>query len=248
MSGTWGIIPAAGCGTRIQPLAFSKELLPVGSSITSGVERPRAICEYLVERMIEAGVEKINLIVSPGKWDILRYFGRGMGGIHFCYTVQQQPSGLCDAIFCALPFIGKSERVIVGLPDTVWFPVNGLKYLPEDKLAFLLFPVSRPEFYDAVDTEPDGRVKKIYVKTAGLRDLWIWGAFSMPGEVFHQLYDLWISRSPRDEYFGTLVNAYIESGGEAVGVREGESYVDVGTLNGYREAMRLLSGNAHLVV
>ena len=27
----WGIIPAAGSGTRIQPLAFSKELLPVGS-------------------------------------------------------------------------------------------------------------------------------------------------------------------------------------------------------------------------
>jgi UTP-glucose-1-phosphate uridylyltransferase len=27
----WGIVPAAGSGTRIQPLAFSKELLPVGS-------------------------------------------------------------------------------------------------------------------------------------------------------------------------------------------------------------------------
>ena len=27
----WGIIPAAGNGSRIQPLAFSKELLPVGS-------------------------------------------------------------------------------------------------------------------------------------------------------------------------------------------------------------------------
>ena len=26
----WGIIPAAGAGSRIQPLAFSKELLPVG--------------------------------------------------------------------------------------------------------------------------------------------------------------------------------------------------------------------------
>jgi glucose-1-phosphate thymidylyltransferase len=26
----WGIIPAAGEGKRIQPLAFSKELLPVG--------------------------------------------------------------------------------------------------------------------------------------------------------------------------------------------------------------------------
>ena len=32
----WGIIPAAGNGTRIQPLAFSKELLPVGSRQQDG--------------------------------------------------------------------------------------------------------------------------------------------------------------------------------------------------------------------
>ena len=29
----WGIVPAAGIGSRIQPLAFSKELLPVGSRV-----------------------------------------------------------------------------------------------------------------------------------------------------------------------------------------------------------------------
>lgn len=29
----WGIIPAAGKRSRIQPLAFSKELLPVGSRL-----------------------------------------------------------------------------------------------------------------------------------------------------------------------------------------------------------------------
>ena len=28
-----GIVPAAGAGSRIQPLAFSKELLPVGSRV-----------------------------------------------------------------------------------------------------------------------------------------------------------------------------------------------------------------------
>ena len=45
----WGIVPAAGAGTRIQPLAFSKELLPVGSrEDEDGVERPRAVSEYLV--------------------------------------------------------------------------------------------------------------------------------------------------------------------------------------------------------
>ena len=51
----WGIVPAAGAGSRIQPLAFSKELLPVGSRLEGGVERPRAVSEYIVERMILAG-------------------------------------------------------------------------------------------------------------------------------------------------------------------------------------------------
>jgi len=38
----WGIIPAAGEGSRIQPLAFSKELLPVGSRFDNESERPRS--------------------------------------------------------------------------------------------------------------------------------------------------------------------------------------------------------------
>jgi hypothetical protein len=46
----------------------------------------------------------------------------------------------------------------------------------------------------------------------------------------------------RPELFvGTLVNEYLARGGDAVGARIGRSYVDVGTLNGYREAIALLS-------
>src|SRR5688500_2546591 len=56
--GTWGIVPAAGRGSRIQPLAFSKELLPVGSRNDGREERPLAVSEYIVERMLLAGVEK----------------------------------------------------------------------------------------------------------------------------------------------------------------------------------------------
>jgi hypothetical protein len=56
-----------------------------------------------------------------------------------------------------------------------------------------------------------------------------------------ELYDLWCERGRTDEYIGTLVNAYLAQGGSAVGVRAGEAYVDVGTLHGYREAIRLLS-------
>src|SRR5207248_9078287 len=66
-----GIIPAAGAGTRIQPLAFSKELLPVGSRLDGTVERPRAVSEHLIERMLVAGATKIGFVISPGKSDIL---------------------------------------------------------------------------------------------------------------------------------------------------------------------------------
>ena len=54
----WGIVPAAGKGSRIQPLAFSKELLPVGSRMEKGVEHPRAVSDYLVERMILGGARQ----------------------------------------------------------------------------------------------------------------------------------------------------------------------------------------------
>ena len=40
----WGIIPAAGLGSRIQPLAFSKELLPVGSTTEADGRERAARC------------------------------------------------------------------------------------------------------------------------------------------------------------------------------------------------------------
>src|SRR5215218_20730 len=120
----WGIIPAAGAGSRIQPLAFSKELLPIGSRLDDGVERPRAVSEYLVERMILAGADKICFVISPGKTDILEYYGAGVYQAYACYVVQPKPSGLCDSIFRALPLIAPDEAVVVGLPDTIWFPAD----------------------------------------------------------------------------------------------------------------------------
>src|SRR5438874_11563532 len=126
---TWGIVPAAGRGSRIQPLAFSKELLPVGSRMDGGRERPCAVSEYLVERMILGGADKICFVISPGKSDIMEYFGASYGDAAIAYVVQPRPSGLCDAIFRATPLVGQ-ETAIVGLPDTIWFPENALGELP----------------------------------------------------------------------------------------------------------------------
>src|SRR5919205_256997 len=105
----WGIVPAAGSGTRIQPLAFSKELLPVGSRFDGQTERPRAVSEYLVERMAIGGADKVCFVISPGKSDILEYYGAGDGSLAISYVVQPSPGGLCDALFRALPLIRPDE-------------------------------------------------------------------------------------------------------------------------------------------
>src|SRR6266478_4494681 len=68
---------------------------------------------------------------------------RGALAAHVCYAVQQRPAGLCDALFRALPFVAPEEDVLVGLPDTVWFPEDGFCRLARG-LSFLLFRVERP--------------------------------------------------------------------------------------------------------
>ena len=150
----WGIIPAAGSGTRIQPLAFSKELLPVGGRVDGAVERPRAISEYLVDRMITGGAKKLCFVIAPGKSDILEYYGGGsLDSATISFVVQPHPIGLCDAIFQAAPLIAPNEAVCIGLPDTIWFPEDALCALPDSQLSFLLFPVEHPQFFDAVRTD-----------------------------------------------------------------------------------------------
>jgi dTDP-glucose pyrophosphorylase len=234
----WGIVPAAGHGSRIQPLAFSKELLPVGSRMMDGGERPRAVSEYLLDRLTKAGVDKICFVISPGKSDIMEYYGGSYNGAAIAYVVQPEASGLCDAIFRARPFV-RDEPVVVGLPDTIWFPDDGLKMLPDALLSFLLFPVSEPRFFDAVVLNSDRSVAEIEVKSSAPHSNWVWGAFKMPAAIFHQLGELWCGSKP--EYFGTLVNEWLAQGGRALGVNAGETYVDVGTVHGYRQAMQMLS-------
>lgn len=241
MPDTWGIVPAAGRGSRIQPLGFSKELLPVGSRTGPSGERPCAVSEYLVERMVRGGADKICFVIAPGKSDIIEYFSGSFGDVPISYVVQPRPMGLCDAIFRAAPVIGDDDHVLVGLPDTIWFPDDAFGAMRDGELSFLLFPVARPEYFDAVVLDDDGAALEIQVKSETARSNWVWGAFKMPAGVFHDLHRLWQQRNRADEYVGTLVNAYIAAGGRARGVKAGTDYADVGTLDGYRAALKLLA-------
>ncbi len=238
-----GVIPAAGAGQRIQPLGCSKELLPVGSRVIHGVERPEAVSEYLVERMIAAGVTEICMIISAEKTDILRYYAERDYNAEIFYVVQRKPQGLCDALFRATPFASQHDQVLIGLPDTIWFPQNAYR-LPlernEADVNLVLFPVVDPRAFDAVVCDPQNHVVRVEVKQADAHSHWIWGAITTTGSAFRALRSLWESRHRADEYFGSLLNAYIAAGNSVRGYHVGESYMDVGTLEGYRQAQDFL--------
>ncbi|MBI4887585.1 MAG: nucleotidyltransferase family protein [Acidobacteria bacterium] len=228
----------------MQPLAFSKELLPVGTRTEQGLERPRAVSEYVVERLVAGGATRICFVIAPGKSDIVAYYGASTFSADVFYAVQPEPAGLCDAIFRAAPLVHDDDWVLVGLPDTIWYPEDALARLPPDPLSFLLFPVDQPQHFDAVVTDAENRVQEIQVKQPGARSNWVWGAFRMSGRTMHELRELWRLPERQDDMVGTLVNAYLARGGRATAVREGTAYVDTGTIDGYREALRLLASTS----
>jgi glucose-1-phosphate thymidylyltransferase len=238
-----GIIPAAGAGQRIQPLGCSKELLPVGARNVDGTERPKAVSEYLVERMIAAGAEQICMVISAEKTDIVKYYAERDYAAEIFYVVQQKAQGLCDALFRAEPFARLHDKVLIGLPDTIWFPENA--YLPALDLEradfnLILFPVADPTVFDAVNCDELGYVQEVQVKKKEARSHWIWGAVTARGESFHRLKLLWEARHRMDEYLGDLLNAFISAGNVVRGKYSGEVYMDVGTLEGYRNAQDYL--------
>jgi dTDP-glucose pyrophosphorylase len=242
-----GIIPAAGAGERIQPLGCSKELLPVGSRVVSGIERPKAVSEYLVERMIAAGATQICMVISAEKTDIVKYYAERDYAAEIFYVVQQQPRGLCDALFHAEPFARHHEQVLIGLPDTIWFPENA--YMPAlapsgAECSLVLFPVHNPSAFDAVICDELGYVQEVQVKKNEPTSHWIWGAVTVQGGAFHRLKLLWESRHRADQYLGELLNAFIAAGNPVQGKFSGESYIDVGTLEGYRQAQDYLRSNS----
>ena len=173
-----GIIPAAGAGERIQPLGYSKELLPVGSRMVNGVERPKAVAEYLVERMIAAGAR------ADLHGDLRGEVATWSDTLPSVITPRRSfmPSsrsreGLCDALFRAEAFARHHDQVLIGLPDTIWFPENafisanaaGVSAVSPADVNLVLFPAADPSQFDAVITDDNGYVSRVEVKQPKMR-------------------------------------------------------------------------------
>lgn len=127
------VIPAAGLGTRFLPAtkAQSKEMLSL-------VDRP--LIQYAVEEAVASGIEKIVIVIRPGREGIQQHFAparelelmleqkgeqdklkkvqRVTGLADISYTCQEKQLGLGHAVLMAKDFVGNEPFAVI-LPDDV---------------------------------------------------------------------------------------------------------------------------------
>ncbi|HXE31950.1 MAG TPA: hypothetical protein VN515_09140 [Terriglobales bacterium] len=235
-----GIVPAAGTATRMQPLGGAKELLMLGSapSPPGGPARLRAVGEYLIERILLAGADRICIVTSAEKPDLLRFFAQADYADRVFFVVQPRPAGLCDAIFRARRFVEPGEAVLIGLPDTVWFPATALRDGLRAHVHLITFPAAHPEAYDAVVPGFGERVARVEVKSCRDPRRRIWGAITAPGHEYLALERFWRVRGRGEQFLGDLLNAWIAAGNPVTYDCQGTRYWDIGTPAGYEYALR----------
>ena len=186
----WGVVPAAGRGTRIQPLAFSKELLPVGSCRKGDGERPCAVSEYLVERMILAGVDKLCLRDRPGKSDIIELLRRWLRAPRWSPMWCNPRPLACAMRFSSCPSSWATSRSLSGSPTRSGSRKDGFRRASRRQALLPASFLSRAPNFSTRSFSAGIASSKIEVKQPGDASRWVWGAFKMPARVFHELHAL----------------------------------------------------------
>jgi dTDP-glucose pyrophosphorylase len=119
-----GVIPAAGKGTRISELPFTK-ILP--KTMLPVLNKP--ILEYVIDNMKDIGVKKIYMIVGTNKNIIQDYFKDGGDfGVEINYIEQNNPEGIAHAISLVRNYVNGPFVVFLGDDFTI---SNSLRNLVE---------------------------------------------------------------------------------------------------------------------
>jgi len=114
------LIPAAGRGTRLEPitLAIPKELLMIGD---------KAVIEHVIDALKLINITEITIVVGWRKHAILDYLGSGERmGVKLTYVVQDEKDGLAKAVLAGEHVVRK-EPFLVVLGDNFFYPKNFLK-------------------------------------------------------------------------------------------------------------------------
>jgi glucose-1-phosphate thymidylyltransferase len=164
-----GVIPAAGSAERLQPLPCSKEVYPI---------RDRPVMDYVAERMRAADPRELRVVTRPDKRDVIEH-AEALGA----EIVTGAPGSLAVSIALGLRGLERADIVLVGLPDTLWEPIDGFVKLLEQidagaDAALGIFESEEPERSDVVVLDEHGSVRRIHVKEPDPPSNLVWGCFA----------------------------------------------------------------------
>lgn len=249
-----GVVPMAGRATRLAQLPCSKEILPVEppKGINNAGEGPRVVCEYLLEKMHEAGISRVYVILREGKWDIPAYLGDGSrAGLQLAYLMMGLPYGTPYSVDQAYPFL-QHAIVTFGFPDMILGPGNIFGELLEYQrmnhadVVLGLFPADRQEKVDMVEMSSNGRVKQIIIKPRHTELQATWGVAVWTPVFTHFMHEFLISHQKIAErepelFMGDVVRAGIKEGLSVYGVQvSGLPFIDIGTPDDLERSIRRL--------
>jgi NDP-sugar pyrophosphorylase family protein len=162
-----GIVPAAGHARRLQPLAGSKELLPV---------RGRPVIDHLIDRMQAAACHEIRIVTRPAKGDV-RSHAEARGAV----VVAGEPATVPASLELGLAGLDPDDQILFGFPDTLWGPADGFVQLAErlerHEVVLGVFRSAEPERGDVVTLEGDA-VTRIETKPAEPEGNLVWGCLA----------------------------------------------------------------------
>jgi glucose-1-phosphate thymidylyltransferase len=247
-----GVVPMAGCATRLAGLACSKEIYPIGRGATDNAgQHPRVVCEHLLKKMHTASINSIYIVLREGKWDIPAYLGDGSkAGLQLAYLMMGLPYGTPYSVDQAFPFV-RQATVALGFPDMIFGPEDVFTTLLEHQqssdadVVLGLFPADRPEKVDMVDLDDDGNVRRIIVKPphTDLHDTWgvaVWAPTFT--DFMHEFLALHqeTAAGQAELFIGDVVLAAIKNGLRVHGVQVSEQpFLDIGTRDDLSRAMSL---------
>lgn len=249
-----GLVPAAGLGKRVAFLPCSKELFPVGFVEKDGnALRPKAVGEYLLECMYEAGARRVFIILSRGKWDIIHYFGSGAElGLHIAYLFQANLWGMPYALDLAYPWLS-TETVLFGMPDTIFQPKDAFKKLllfhqnVSADVTLGLFPTTTPERFGMVEFD-DRSYQALYIidkpEKTPLKYMWGIGCWGPTFTDFLHHYLQRVSPPSKEIVLGDIFQAAIEAKLDVrvLPFREGE-FIDIGVPEELIRAVKRFASN-----
>lgn len=159
-----GVILAAGRGTRLAPYtdAVNKEMLPVADI---------PIIEYNVRYLAESGIDRILVVISDNKDQVIHYLRDGKRfGVNLAYVFQdvRNGAGTAKAVEVVKPWVDDSFIVMYG--DSFFYPGSFVKKFlefhrsSEAVVTIGLHEVDSPERFGVVLLSKGNRVAEVIEK------------------------------------------------------------------------------------